>query len=33
VVLAIALDRLADHYGLRLRARARLRSWIKDGGS
>jgi len=27
VVLAIALDRLADHYGLRVRGRARLRTW------
>jgi len=27
IVLAIALDRLAEHYGLRLRGRAKLRSW------
>jgi hypothetical protein len=27
VVLAIALDRLADHYGLRIRGRAKLRGW------
>jgi hypothetical protein len=27
VVLAIALDRLADHYGMRIRGRARLRAW------
>ena len=33
VVLAIALDRLADHYGLRIRGRARLRSWSKEEAS
>lgn len=27
IVLAIALDRLAEHYGLRVRGRAKLRSW------
>lgn len=27
IVLAIALDRLAEHYGLRMRGRAKLRSW------
>jgi hypothetical protein len=27
VVLAIALDRLAEHYGLRVRGRARVRAW------
>jgi hypothetical protein len=27
VVLVIALDRLADHYGMRVRGRARLRGW------
>lgn len=27
VVLCIALDRLADHYGLRVRGRAKLRAW------
>ena len=27
VVLAIALDRLADHYGLRVRGTAKLRGW------
>jgi hypothetical protein len=27
VVLAIALDRLAEHYGLNVRGRAKLRSW------
>lgn len=27
IVLGIALDRLADHYGLRVRGRARLRAW------
>jgi hypothetical protein len=27
VVLGIALDRLAEHYGLRLRGRARVRAW------
>jgi Domain of unknown function (DUF6456) len=30
VVLAIALDRLAEHYGLRLRGRAKLRSWTME---
>jgi hypothetical protein len=30
VVLGIALDRLADHYGLRVRGRARLRAWQKE---
>jgi len=30
VVLAIALDRLADHYGLRIRGRARLRGWSRE---
>ena len=30
VVLAIALDRLADHYGLRIRGRARLRGWTAE---
>ena len=34
VVLAIALDRLAEHYGLRVRGRAKLRSWrMEDGES
>jgi hypothetical protein len=33
VVLVIALDRLADHYGMRIRGRARLRSWRTEGGS
>jgi len=33
VVLAIALDRLADHYGLRIRGRARLRGWSKEEAS
>lgn len=33
VVLAIALDRLADHYGLRIRGRARLRGWSKEQAS
>ena len=27
IVLGIALDRLADHYGLRIKGRARLRGW------
>jgi hypothetical protein len=27
VVLGIGLDRLADHYGLRIRGRAKLRGW------
>jgi hypothetical protein len=30
VVLLIALDRLADHYGLRVRGRAGLRAWQKQ---
>lgn len=30
VVLRIALERLADHYGLRIKGRPRLRSWRMD---
>lgn len=33
VVLAIGLDRLADHYGLRVRGRARMRGWQMDEAS
>jgi hypothetical protein len=33
VILAIALDRLADHYGLRIRGRARIRAWSSEGES
>lgn len=33
VVLRIALDRLADHYGMRIRGRARLRGWRKEDPS
>ncbi len=32
VVLGIGLDRLADHYGLRIRGRARLRAWQMEDG-
>ncbi len=31
VVLGLALDRLADHYGLRGQARARMRAWAMEG--
>ena len=30
VVLAIALDRLAEHYGMRMRGRAKLRGWAME---
>ena len=30
VVLSIALDRLADHYGLRIKGRAKLRAWAAE---
>jgi Domain of unknown function (DUF6456) len=34
VVLAIALDRLADHYGMRPAGRARMRAWtMEDDGA
>ncbi len=33
VVLAIALERLAAHYGLRVTGRGRLRSWTMEGAS
>ena len=33
VVLGIALDRLADHYGMRIRGTARLRGWQKEDPS
>ncbi len=32
VVLAIALDRLAEHYGLRVRGTAKLRAWAMEAG-
>jgi hypothetical protein len=32
VVLGIALDRLADHYGMRLRGTAKLRGWMMEEG-
>lgn len=32
VVLRLALDRLADHYGLNRHPRARTRSWVKEEG-
>lgn len=32
VVLGIALDRLADHYGMRIRGRARPRAWRTEEG-
>ncbi len=31
VVLGLALDRLADHYGLRGQTRARMRAWAMEG--
>ncbi|HEY0106497.1 MAG TPA: DUF6456 domain-containing protein, partial [Rhizomicrobium sp.] len=31
VVLAIALDRLAEHYGMRAVRRARMRAWAMEG--
>ncbi|HXC56830.1 MAG TPA: DUF6456 domain-containing protein [Rhizomicrobium sp.] len=31
VVLGLALDRLAEHYGMRLRGRAGMRSWAMEG--
>jgi len=31
VVLSLALDRLADHYGLRGQSRARMRAWAAEG--
>ncbi len=31
VVLAIALDRLAEHYGMRAAGRARMRAWAMEG--
>jgi hypothetical protein len=33
VVLVLALDRLADHYGMRLKGRARLRGWQMEDPS
>ena len=33
VALRIALERLADHYGLRIKGRARMRSWRMDPSS
>jgi|KBSMisStaDraftv2_1062788.scaffolds.fasta_scaffold483014_2 hypothetical protein len=33
VVLGIALDRLADHYGMRIAGTARLRGWQKEDPS
>ena len=33
VVLGIALDRLAEHYGLNVTGRAGLRAWQKEGSS
>jgi uncharacterized protein DUF6456 len=31
VVLGIALDRLADHYGMRVRGKAQVRGWTMEG--
>ena len=33
IVLRLALDRLAGHYGLKGRLRARIRSWAMEGGT